>query len=80
MSRLRSLTALLVAILFSIFSPALTAAPTDKDYGALPAISLGAISPSGNLFAYRNVDGDKDLFVVYSRTEKRLYLLRIWVI
>jgi len=63
---------LLLINYFFFFSEALSASPTNKDYGGLPAISLGAISPSGNLFAYRNVDGKKDLFVVYSRTEKKV--------
>jgi len=42
------------------------AEPTIEDYGALPKIQNMAISPNGELVAYRNVTSDRDVIVVVS--------------
>lgn len=72
MSKLISAVALLLMLASYVLCPIAAAAPTNKDYGTLPTINLGAISPSGNLFAYRKTDDKNDLFMVYSRTEKKV--------
>lgn len=40
------------------------------EYGALPNISMMSISPSGDMIAFRNTDGKRDLVVVISLKEK----------
>lgn len=61
-----------LAVVIGLFTPLLFAAPTIEDYGRLPTIDMVALSPSGDLFAYRKTDGEKDLFVVYSRKTKNI--------
>lgn len=43
-----------------------------KDYGALPSVDMVAISPNGNLIAYRKVTADQDAVFVVSLVEKKL--------
>jgi len=50
------------------------AAPSLKDYGTLPVVSMVAISPDGNLVAFRKVIDNKDLLVVTSLIEKKQVL------
>lgn len=40
------------------------------EYGALPNISMMSISPSGDMIAFRNTNGERDLVVVISLKEK----------
>ena len=43
-----------------------------NDYGALPSVGMVAISPNGNLIAYRKVTADQDAVFVVSLIEKKL--------
>ncbi len=61
-----------VALLIQFLSVPAIAAVSNKNYGALPTLSMAAISPSGNLVAYRKVEGNNDFFIVYSREEKKI--------
>lgn len=56
----------LILFLAASFSSATYAEPTIEDYGALPVIQNMAISPNGELVAYRNVTSDRDVIVVVS--------------
>lgn len=56
----------LTFFLAASFLSATYAEPTIEDYGALPKIQNMAISPNGELVAYRNVSTDRDLIVVIS--------------
>lgn len=56
----------LIFFLAASFLSATYAEPTIEDYGALPQIQNMAISPNGELVAYRNVTGDRDVIVVVS--------------
>lgn len=40
--------------------------PSIEDFGALPSVSMMAVSPSGNLVAFRQSGKDHDVVVVYS--------------
>ncbi len=42
-----------------------------RDYGALPTVSMMSVSPSGDMVAFRNRDGERDLVVVVSLKEKK---------
>lgn len=64
-----------IFIVFLLFSVVTFAAPTLKDYGTLPAVSMVAISPDGNFLAFRKVVDDKDLLVVTSLSEKKQMLM-----
>lgn len=46
-------------------------APRTSDYGALPSTHMVAVSPSGDKIAFRKTDGERDMVVVYSLTEKK---------
>ncbi len=64
--------------LFSIFllcTVTANAAPTLKDYGTLPSISMVAISPDGNSVAFRKVVDGKDLLVAISLKEKKQLMM-----
>lgn len=61
-SLIRVLTFFLVASFLSVTY----AEPTIEDYGALPHIQNVAISPNGELIAYRNVTGEQDSILVVS--------------
>lgn len=64
--------------LFSIFllcTVTAYAAPTLKDYGTLPSISMVAISPDGNSVAFRKVVDGKDLLVAISLKEKKQLMM-----
>ena len=56
----------LIFFLAASFLSATNAEPTIEDYGALPKIQNMAISPNGELVAYRNVTSDRDVIVVVS--------------
>jgi dipeptidyl aminopeptidase/acylaminoacyl peptidase len=56
----------LIFFLIASFFSATYAEPTIEDYGALPHIQNMAISPNGELVAYRNVTSDRDAIVVVS--------------
>lgn len=56
----------LIFFLAALFLSATNAEPTIEDYGALPKIQNMAISPNGELVAYRNVTSDRDVIVVVS--------------
>ena len=57
---------LLASILAASFLSAAYAEPTVEDYGALPQVQNAAISPSGELIAYRKVTRDQDVILVVS--------------
>lgn len=48
------------------------ASPTLKDYGALPGVTLMAVSPNGDLVAYRSHGDDHDRIQVISISQKKL--------
>ncbi|MCJ7591997.1 MAG: alpha/beta fold hydrolase [Woeseiaceae bacterium] len=56
----------LMFLLAASFLSAAQAEPTIEDYGALPEIQNMAISPNGELVAYRNVTSNRDVIVVVS--------------
>jgi len=56
----------LIFLLAASFLSATYAEPTIEDYGALPRIQNMAISPNGELVAYRDVTSDRDVIVVAS--------------
>lgn len=56
----------LILFLAASFLSVAAAEPTIEDYGALPEIQKMAISPNGQLVAYRNVSSDRDVIVVVS--------------
>ncbi|MDJ0793942.1 MAG: alpha/beta fold hydrolase [Woeseiaceae bacterium] len=60
---------ILIFLLAASFLSPTYAEPTIEDYGALPEIQNMAISPNGELVAYRNVSGDRDFIVVFSFKE-----------
>lgn len=64
-----------ILILILISSSNVLATPTLKDYGTLPAVSMVAISPDGNLVAFRKAVDDKDLLVVTSLSEQKQLLM-----
>lgn len=49
-------------------------APSLLDYGALPTIQMTAISPNGDLLAYRKVNGDQDSIMVISLSKRKTVL------
>ncbi|MFO1390541.1 MAG: hypothetical protein U1F02_15350, partial [Cellvibrio sp.] len=62
----------LICISFLFTTSATTfAAPSASDYGALPVTQMVAISPNGNLIAFRRVADGKDLIIVNSLSEKK---------
>ncbi len=63
---MRALLCFLAASLFS----AASAEPTVEDYGALPEVQNMAISPNGDLVAYRKVTSDQDVILVVSLRKK----------
>lgn len=63
---MRALLCFLAASLFS----AASAEPTVEDYGALPEVQNMAISPNGDLVAYRKVTSDQDVILVISLQKK----------
>ncbi|WP_075186675.1 alpha/beta hydrolase family protein [Teredinibacter haidensis] len=66
--RLGTSFALFFVVLFSQNS---TAVPSLADYAATPNTSMMAMSPSGELIAYRKNRGEKDFLVVYSLKDKK---------
>lgn len=56
----------LVSFLAASFLSAAYAEPTVEEYGALPEVQNMAISPNGDLFAYRKVTSDRDVILVVS--------------
>jgi dipeptidyl aminopeptidase/acylaminoacyl peptidase len=48
------------------------AAPSLKDYGALPTTSMIAVSPNGKLVALRKVADGKDIITVFSQEEQKV--------
>lgn len=56
-------------LFFVFFSAFSIAKPSLKDYGSLPSISLMTLSPDGSYVAFRKIQDDKDLLVVYSIEE-----------
>lgn len=48
------------------------ATPTPSDYGALPVTQMVAISPNGNLMAYRRVTESQDSVIISSISEKKV--------
>lgn len=57
-----------------LFFASITAAQTElspRDYGVLPKISMMSISPSGDMVAFRNTGGERDLVYVVSLKEKK---------
>jgi dipeptidyl aminopeptidase/acylaminoacyl peptidase len=51
------------------------AAPTLKDYGALPTTSMAEISPDGSLVAFRTIKENQDYLAVISLKEKKKIML-----
>lgn len=62
---------LIVILFFSEFSSADDILPIDV-YGALPDVSMMAISPSGDKIALRRVEQGKDFLVVYNLVDNKL--------
>lgn len=62
-----------ITVFLSFFTTALSclAAPTLKDYGSLPNVSMVAVSPNGNLVAFRRVKDGKDILNIISIAEKK---------
>lgn len=64
-----SYNALLLSVFLAIStatSPAAIASPSLADYATPEAISMMAISPNGELIAFRKKTTDKDMLIVYS--------------
>ncbi len=61
---------LLLTVLTALFTTPLLAEPTIEDYGALPRIQNMAVSPNGELVAYRNVTDNKDMILVVDLRKK----------
>lgn len=64
-------------LLFFIFLFAYPAyaKPSTKDYGALPSVGMVAISPNGELIAFRKVTEEQDAVYVISIKEKKVMLV-----
>lgn len=61
-------------VLLLLLSAVVTASPTANDYGALPTMQMVAISPNGDLIAYRKVADGQDAVVVTSMSQKKVLL------
>jgi dipeptidyl aminopeptidase/acylaminoacyl peptidase len=59
-------------LLFCIIIFPAHATPSISDYGALPDVSMMAISPNGELVAFRKVSKDKDALYVISIKDKKI--------
>jgi len=62
----------LILLLTAFLSSAAFAEPTIEDFGALPEIRNMAISPNGELVAYRNVTSNEDAIRVVSLRENKV--------
>jgi len=63
---------LFILLLTASLLPAAYAEPTVEEYGALPAIRNMAVSPNGELVAYRTVISTEDVIRVVSLRENRV--------
>ena len=61
----------LLGLFVLLCSPTAFSAPTISDYGALPTTQMVAISPNGELIAYRKVTEKEDTVYVISLIEKK---------
>lgn len=61
-----------ISFLFTATSTPSFATPSASDYGSLPVTQMVAISPNGNLIAFRRVADGKDLITVNSLSEKKV--------
>jgi len=67
----KGLTASIV-VLFLITNSLLAYAAKIEEYGKLPAINNMAVSPNGNILAFRKTNEKEDIIMVYSKTEKKV--------
>ena len=58
--------------LFCIITLPAQASISLSEYGALPSVGMVAISPNGDLVAFRKVTGEQDAVYVVSIKEKKL--------
>ncbi|GGY81895.1 prolyl oligopeptidase [Cellvibrio zantedeschiae] len=64
-----------IFFLSTLLSSTTFATPSASDYGALPVTQMVAISPSGNLIAFRRVSDGRDMVTVNSLSEKKVVFM-----
>ncbi|MDN3638698.1 prolyl oligopeptidase family serine peptidase [Simiduia curdlanivorans] len=69
----QTLTRIIFSIVLGVLAAkAIAQEPALADYGTLPAIQMLAISPSGNIIAFRKTNNTSDQVIVYSLTQNKM--------